>query len=325
MANARWFFVVVVVLVAFGMIVFTLTEVDRIDKALTGVKSARPEVSNDQELDILAKCIAETADFDRNEVCWSDYKHKQVLKVLDRLDKVPRENSMHFTTMRSHSAHQAMIPSHQCDMLKIQRFGTGHAPAYATKPLERHPDGPKWMCPEYLETPDDSQCTVFSIGSNGDFQFEESINKFVGNKCKIYTFDCTGNWTNPTTEFHPWCISDKNYVDPAGRHYKTLTSMMKEVGVSKIHLFKIDVEGYEFHAFRSLEREPPESLPKQVLLEVHWGTEWPEQRFNIEKDSWLPRATSFYRSLDKMGYRIALRERNIYSECCAEYVLIRDL
>ncbi|KAI8925096.1 methyltransferase domain-containing protein [Entophlyctis helioformis] len=266
-----------------------------------------------------------TADFDRNEVCWSDFKHKQMLKVLDQLDSASREHIEHFASMNSHSAHAAMIPTHQCDMLKIQRFGSTNEIAYASNPSDRHPDGPKWMCPEYLQTSESEQCTIFSIGSNGDFNFEEAMHKFVGNKCKIYTFDCTGNWSNPTTEFHPWCVSDTNDIVD-GRQYKTLTTMMKDLDVKKIHLFKVDVEGYEFKMFKSLEKEPLASLPKQILLEVHWGTRWPgQQSFDQDKETWLPYATSFYRGIDKMGYRIALRERNIYNDCCAEYVLVRDI
>ncbi|KAL5031819.1 hypothetical protein BDV3_000660 [Batrachochytrium dendrobatidis] len=313
-----------VLIVAIILMVLSFTEVSHIENILSMVQKggSLSTVHAPMDLDVtdFSKCLASTSDYDRSEVCWTKFKLKQVRKMLDQMDAMPRHETMHFTSLNNHSPHQLLVPTHQCDALKIQRFGPN---AYSDNPKGRHPDGPKWMCPEYLVTPDDSPCIIFSIGSHGEFQFEESIHKFVGDKCKIYTFDCTGTWSNPTTEFHPWCISDENKVVD-GKIFKTLSNMMKDVGVSTIHLFKIDVEGYEFQTLRTLEKEPSDALPKQILVEVHFGAPFSYSDLDTRVDSWLKPATTFYRAIDKLGYSIALRERNPTSECCAEYILIKE-
>ncbi|KAH6572729.1 hypothetical protein BSLG_008605 [Batrachochytrium salamandrivorans] len=326
--NTKGFLVLIVLIVAIVFVVLTFSEVSHIEDMLAMVgkggkdrlNSQITQAQSDNELIALSKCLAHTSDFDRTEVCWTTYKRTQMRKVLDMMDAMPREETIHFSTLASHSPHQLLIPTHQCDMLKLQRMGPN---AYTDNPKGRHPDGPKWMCPEYLVTPDDTPCAVFSIGSNGDFQFEESIHKFVGDKCKIYTFDCTGTWSNPVTEFHPWCISDVDKVEE-GRQFRTLTTMMKDVGVKEIHLFKIDVEGFEFNALRTLQKVDKEALPRQMLVEVHFGAPHSFKTFNGDVETWVKPATDFYRAIDTLGYSIALRERNIYSDCCAEYILIKN-
>ena len=48
-------------------------------------------------------------------------------------------------------------------------------------PME--PDAGKWLCVSLLKPP----CTIFSLGSNGDYSFEEAMLKAT--KCNIYTYD----------------------------------------------------------------------------------------------------------------------------------------
>jgi hypothetical protein len=48
-------------------------------------------------------------------------------------------------------------------------------------------DGPKWVCdPHRLATRPD--CLVFSVGSAGDFMFENSVMKEIDTNCEIHTF-----------------------------------------------------------------------------------------------------------------------------------------
>ncbi len=72
---------------------------------------------------------------------------------------------------------------------------------------------------------------------------------------------------------------------------------------------------------KSLEEGPVSALPKQLLVELHFGHGWPGQNPTAPEP---PTAQSFFQSIDKMGYQIALRERNMYNGCCAEYVLIHN-
>ena len=82
---------------------------------------------------------------------------------------------------------------------------------------------------------------------------------------------------------------------------------------------------FEFPFIDGMMKENRDLLPKEVLMEVHFTprlTAGP--KYLPSGDSWLPMATKFYRDIDKLGYRIALRELNIYDDCCAEYILIHD-
>nr|KAJ3417800.1 hypothetical protein HK105_000781 [Polyrhizophydium stewartii] len=302
------------------LLVIDFSKISHIEDILKLVqKETEAALSSEALIGDTAKCIAKSGNFWDSELCWSEFKHQQALKILDSMDALSREDTIGFAQRTHYAPHKLFLPTHQCNMLKLQRFA-GH---YATTPEAQHPDGPKWMCPEYLATPADTKCVIFSVGSNGDFQFEESMRAFVGDRCNIFTFDCTGNWTNPSTQFHPWCISDENKVDN-GRIYKTLSKIMQDVNVPHIHLFKIDVEGYEFQTVKTLMQEPPENLPRQILMEVHFGSGMSHTGFDAEKDTWVKPATEFYRNMDKMGYRIAVRELNIYSDCCSEYVFVRN-
>jgi hypothetical protein len=58
-------------------------------------------------------------------------------------------------------------------------------------------DGPKWVCdPHRLRTLND--CLVYSIGSAGNFMFEDGLNDIVGSKhCEIHVFDPETRFARP--------------------------------------------------------------------------------------------------------------------------------
>jgi hypothetical protein len=196
-------------------------------------------------------------------------------------------------------------------------------------------DGGKWFCSEFFEvTPD---CAIFSIGSNGDFSFEQEILKHTQSKCEVHTFDCTGTWPSPDPKihFHPWCIADKDFVDgETQRIYKTYSTMIKELKLTRVNYLKIDVEGYEWTVIPSLlDHERVKELPRQIALEMHlFPTNWfqqpkdvlPEYNF-IGNTSFLRPTLRFFSKLAQSGYHIASWEYNhqSISECCGEFVLIR--
>ena len=82
---------------------------------------------------------------------------------------------------------------------------------------------------------------------------------------------------------------------------------------------------YEFPVFESFKKIPKKLLPKQILVETHFSEDFPNQTFKPnEPKTWLLRIISFYKDILALGYQIALREMNVYSGCCAEYILILD-
>ena len=160
------------------------------------------------------------------------------------------------------------------------------------------------------------------------YDIENIINSY-SSISQIYTFDCTGNWSDPTTTFNPWCISDRTFKDENGRQFMTLDDMMKGVGVSSISLFKIDVEGHEYKVLNALAKAPRHLLPKQMLIELHFQSNllkgaFPNGDDPKEGQNVAGMALEVYGQFSMLGYKIALREMNIFSDCCAEYVLIRE-
>jgi hypothetical protein len=123
------------------------------------------------------------------------------------------------------------------------------------------------------------QCNMISIGSNGQWGFEENI--IMNTNCVTHTFDCTV--TNPrkpssdSINFYPLCISGKNEMI-GDRQYVTYSKMIESAGLTKPPvLFKIDVEGFEFNVFTNMLEDAAQSntmdmLPTQISVELHYAT-----------------------------------------------------
>eukprot|EP00186_Timspurckia_oligopyrenoides_P002750 CAMPEP_0182443598 /NCGR_PEP_ID=MMETSP1172-20130603/2300_1 /TAXON_ID=708627 /ORGANISM="Timspurckia oligopyrenoides, Strain CCMP3278" /LENGTH=331 /DNA_ID=CAMNT_0024638939 /DNA_START=79 /DNA_END=1074 /DNA_ORIENTATION=- len=177
----------------------------------------------------------------------------------------------------------------------------------------RQGDGGKWICDE-LRISDLSKeghrCLIYSVGSNNDFSFEIDIYSRLP-MCEIYTFDPTlGDRTpkNPDyVKFYPWGIAGKD--DPSKPNYFKLQTIMKKLGHEglEIMIFKIDVEGHEFPAFRDLFQA--EFLPmRQILLEAH----------SVKRNAGL------FINLRRRGFAIYHKEPNLrFSDKLHEYAFIR--
>lgn len=124
-------------------------------------------------------------------------------------------------------------------------------------------DGGKWLCMALLKPP----CVIFSLGSNGDFTFEESM--LNSTQCLIHTFDCTFNgWSiDRRHQYHEKCLGSAQKAKEDDR-FTTLGDISVELGVEKINLLKIDVEGYEYDVLSSWSQGDV-SLPEQIAIEVH--------------------------------------------------------
>lgn len=97
----------------------------------------------------------------------------------------------------------------------------------------------KWLCnPDSLTR----NSVVFSIGSNGDFGFEETIAE-ICHGCKIFTFDCFSpapKDKKPST-FVPLCVGSHK-----DSKFRTLRQLTEIVNVNHIDILKIDAEGAEW-------------------------------------------------------------------------------
>lgn len=201
-------------------------------------------------------------------------------------------------------------------------------------------DGGKWVCGmDTLVSP----CAVFSLGSDGDYKFEESVLGMT--PCTVHTFDCTIPQSkiqklNARHFFHSTCIgsAEKAATDPL---FKTLPQAIQAAGVGRVDVLKIDIEGFEYDVLATwgtrgesggtLDRS---YLPTQVLMEVHLADLYYGTPFFMKNDlsnlMWpaaphvtLPELALFFVHLADLGYAIANQEKNPAAAHCSEFVLVK--
>jgi len=180
---------------------------------------------------------------------------------------VPNENwekmkKLHFMTQK----HQLDMPetwNHQGKYMNWNWFESFSCPV---PPLRLGKgDGGKIVCdPFTLKKPD---CLVYSIGSNGDFEFESHILEW-NKDCEIHTFDHT--WTpdgreKKYTNYHQIGLGAKK----EGK-IDTLENIVKDLGHvdRRITLLKIDCEGCETTVHPNFYMKGVNIA--QLLMEVHF-------------------------------------------------------
>ena len=130
-------------------------------------------------------------------------------------------------------------------------------------------DGGKEAC-DLEDLPE--SCTVMSIGSNGQFDFEDAILKDT--KCSVHTFDCTiplqeSRDGNKRHFYHDLCLGTDDVDKPSFVSYASaMAAMQKKKAFGRVDLLKIDIESFEFDVFAEWD-EFTQQLPEQILLEAH--------------------------------------------------------
>lgn len=136
-------------------------------------------------------------------------------------------------------------------------------------------DGPKWTCdPERLQavadrrkladpTSAESKCLVYSIGSNGNYRFEDGLYSMLGNTCEVHVFDMgkfgqnEASMARKNRYFHQWGLKssyDHEYQEEINNpqvEWYSFQEIKKKLGHEHrtIDIFKIDCEGCEWHTF----------------------------------------------------------------------------
>ena len=106
-------------------------------------------------------------------------------------------------------------------------------------------DGGKWICDPHRISKQDS-CLVYSIGSNNQYDFEESVLKEIGSHCEIHTFDF-GDFSEGAKKagvhYHQVGLGEDSPPK-----FKQLSTIIKDLGHEgrTIDIFKIDCEGCEW-------------------------------------------------------------------------------
>ncbi len=180
-------------------------------------------------------------------------------------------------------------------------------------------DGSKWFCGPVTSGLDQTeQCVIYSLGSRGEFDFEVNFKNIIADDCQIHTFDCTGSWDPPKTSkgvnvttVHRWCLGNDE-IDKEGKQFYTLSTIMKKLGHKDLSYLKMDIEGWETAVYETMMMpENKKILPRQISFEHHlYGLE-------------IEGALQTWKKLYDFGYRLAIKERNYASECCAEFIIIK--
>ena len=167
---------------------------------------------------------------------------------------------------------------------------------------------------------DDPECVVYSLGSAGNYEFENKILRST--RCTVHTFDCTLDSARCETPrknrcasrynsthlirarhwFHPFCIASTDGVPDA--RYQTLRTVYHNLGHDSKHLslLKMDIEGFEWPILQSW-RISDAGLPDQFSAELHCTT----QRFprNRLRQLSLGEATMVLSHFHRLGYRLS--------------------
>jgi len=192
-------------------------------------------------------------------------------------------------------------------------------------------DDEKHIC---MDDFDSNDCTIFSLGSNNQWDFEEAV--FDTTKCMVHTFDCTGDFTVPSrikdrVKLHKTCIGN---VSP----YMPWDALAEKYGVPDY--LKMDIEGWEWSILKQIAKS--RLRPKQVGVELHLcsyfspnntpGLPWVNT--GIKARHKIPEKTVYYKVnnpkqhiqqlITDLNAELIDRRDNPYCAHCSEIVLRFD-
>lgn len=211
------------------------------------------------------------------------------------------------------------------DRFSLFRPFVGCPPGMPLKRWGLEGDGGKWLCGIEALT---SGCVILSLGSNGQFDFEDSM--LASTPCEVHTFDCTcdGASRGPRHHYHKQCLGspEKAAEDPA---FITLAQAVQDNQIEEVSLLKMDIEGFEYDVMSVWQKSDP--LPAQVSFEVHYDGVYLGTTPNPAAKTvmWSGRVVSlselalFMSHLAELGYAIVNKEDNSACGHCSEFTLIR--
>jgi hypothetical protein len=271
------------------------------------------------------KQVYDWKDCEKNEICRRD--SFMVAKTLTNEADIDRSNRV----VRIARGGNMPLPSHK----NYERFDMIGPVAFACNDLRAFGspgDEERYMC--WRSAFNQPGCTVFSVGSNNQYEFEESAAS-IAEACAIHTFDCTVDvpiipeGLKSRVTFHKLCLGDRDFIDSHGRKYTTFTGLVKAAGIQRApDLLKMDIEGYEWKALLALISSAEKHLiengedlfPLQIAIEVHYAfLSWSWDQFG-------PREILAYfnRIFFQGGYVLAYRRDN-FPICyfCTEILLVK--
>ena len=151
-------------------------------------------------------------------------------------------------------------------------------------------------------------CIVYSMGSADDFSFEERV-RHLGPGCEIHTFDPTVVETGKGKPFYDAYHGDYGFGgrdvskgDGQPFAVKSIRTIMQELGHTHVDYLKVDVEGYEWEFFDTVDWSA--TKVGQILIEVH-----PQPQYNINAKS----LDAIFTKLEMAGFRLISLEPVTYT------------
>lgn len=175
-----------------------------------------------------------------------------------------------------------------------------------------------------------SDCLIYSVGSAGDFKFEDDVARMHSNKCEIHVFDPAdwsrqGDALEKNIHYHAWGLlstydDSKSVVWPKGRKggFKTFPETLDILGhVGRtIDLFKIDCEGCEWSSINDWIHLGF----RQILVETH-GVPSPRGTPNARWYKKAMNVSEYYKAFSDHGY--ALYSKDLVGELAMELSFIK--
>jgi len=171
-------------------------------------------------------------------------------------------------------------------------------------------EGGKWICgvSNLLQKPN---CVVYSMGSNGQHDFEDDI--MVNTQCEIHTFDMddfSRVFNGTRVHFH------KSKIGDGTDGTQTITYWMNKLGHKHIDVLKIDIEMGEYPAFEHLLKQYPLPWIGQILIEIHLlKIDYPKLS-QEEKYKQIDKNLRLIENLHNLGLVQFHREDNPYGGAC---------
>ena len=141
-------------------------------------------------------------------------------------------------------------------------------------------DGPKWTCdPHRLSNvvarrkaagEPYPHCLIYSIGSNGNYEWEDGIVKAIGTICEIHIFDFSQDYDRPKNKernMHFHRLGLQGSSQRRGKKFATFPELLRRLGHEgkTIDILKIDCEGCEWDSYKDW----IDYDVRQVLIETH--------------------------------------------------------
>lgn len=250
------------------------------------------------------------------EIKWNLWKDNELRRTYETLHAYASSSkgAENIVQLAYPTTHPLVCPKHM-----LKRYGASSR------------DSGKLLCAlQYL--PMDINCTIYSLGSRNEFEFEEDISRQT--RCNTHIFDCTSSPPSqpiPRAHFYEICLGEisplQQYMYPYSRQNTTTESfftlknfmsfkrtLLKNEHTA-IHILKMDIEGGEYSVFTNLfTQKNIKILPYQISFESHW---WNRDIYHAMLH--LGIFSEFWRT----GYRFMSHEVNGNDPSCVEWTLMR--